>query len=165
MKRYMNTQAASLSSANLAIPLTTVFLCWFALLLLGCQQQAELQIDDAWIKAAPPGADVMVGYARIVNNSKTDYLLTNASSEHFRAIEMHTMSMREGRMRMRRLDVIELTAGHRLELKSGGKHFMLFGPKQRFEPGETLNFDLEFSAADGSTKVLKQPFKVRALSE
>jgi len=101
--------------------------------------EADLMISDAWSPQAPPGR-MMAGFMALENPGDEAIVLTGGESERFGRIEIHTMSMDEGVMRMRKLESLEIPAGDTVTLRPGGLHLMLMQPRGRFALGD--HFDL-----------------------
>ena len=117
------------------------------LLALGmASAESPLQFNDPWSPLAPPGR-TMAGFMTIDNTGENDIALVDATSPQFGRIELHTMTMDEGVMRMRRLEELMVAAGESVTLEPGGKHLMLFEPAVQFEDGDTL--DVELIDSDG----------------
>jgi copper(I)-binding protein len=87
-----------------------------------------LEIEDGWIRQAPPGANVMAGYVRIKNNSDRPRRITAITSPRFGAIEVHETVIENGESQMRALDTLNVPAHGETTLEPGGKHLMLFRP-------------------------------------
>ena len=68
-----------------------------------------------------------VAHGTLHNKTANELKLVAVDSDMFARIEIHTMSMDDGIMRMRRLDGLALPAGETVPLKPGGLHLMLFG--------------------------------------
>ncbi|MGD2116737.1 MAG: copper chaperone PCu(A)C [Chromatiales bacterium] len=120
-----------------------------SLLLLPFAVQAEwLQISDAWVRAAPPNARVMVAYATVKNTSTDSIWITGAASDAFNSVELHETIEENGMASMIHLDFIKLDAGQTVHFEPGGKHMMLFGPKQFSKEGETIDFSLQLGNGD-----------------
>jgi len=119
------------------------------ILLLGTANPAlaetGLSVTDAWSPQAPPGR-MMAGFMQLENQGSEPIVLTHGESQRFGRVEIHTMRMDEGVMRMRKLDTLEIPAGERVELRSGGLHLMLMQPKGAFELGDRFELDLIDSA-------------------
>jgi periplasmic copper chaperone A len=119
-----------------------------------------MSVDDPYVRAVPPGQPNSASFMAIHNNSEQDHVLIGASSQVAEVVELHTHTMEEGMMRMRKVDKIDLPAGVTTHLKPGGLHVMLIGLKQKLVPDEQVGLTLEF--ADGSH--LKVDAPVRKLS-
>lgn len=73
--------------------------------------------------------------------------------------EIHTMSMTDGVMRMRRLaDGLALPAGKAVALKPGAEHLMIISPRQPLAAGGTVPLTLRFAKAAPLT--LTAPIRV-----
>lgn len=118
---------------------------FLALLLMAGSQavagDAPLEFEGAWSPEAPPGR-MMAGYVTIRNVSASDIVLVGGESERFDRVEIHTMSMDEGVMRMRRLDQLVVPAGETVELAPRGLHLMLIGPKETLGAGDRIEIIL-----------------------
>lgn len=108
----------------------------------------ELRITQPWAKASLKGVPNSAAYLTITNAGDTDDTLVAASTGVSRAVEIHTMTMKDGVMRMRRLEGgVTLPAGQTIALKPGGKHIMLIGLKDRLEAGASFELTLTFEKA------------------
>jgi periplasmic copper chaperone A len=120
-----------------------------ALLLSACGQQPEdslqIQINDAWIREAPPGASAMAGYMRITNNSGNNIILHNVSSPAFEAIEFHRSIEKDGVYVMEPHLHLHIAANATIELKPGDYHLMMFNPTSALKQGDTAKIELFFS--------------------
>jgi hypothetical protein len=81
--------------------------------------------------------------------------LVGAESEAAQTVELHTHTHDNGVMRMRQIDRITVPANGHTELKPGGLHIMLIGPKQPLKAGQQIQLRLIFE--DGSQKALTLP--------
>jgi len=102
---------------------------------------------DAYVRSTVPGQSVAAAY--VVVESAEDAQLVGGESDVARAVEVHTMSMAGGVMRMRRLDALELPARTAVKLAPGGVHFMLVGVNRVLKPGEHVRVTLKAVRADG----------------
>ena len=108
----------------------------------------DLVIEAPWTRATPGGAKVGAGYLSIVNTGKEDDRLKAAVSLIAERVEIHTMTMDGGVMRMRRLeDGLVLKAQSVTELRPGGFHIMFIGLKKPIKKGEKLPLQLQFDKA------------------
>jgi periplasmic copper chaperone A len=103
--------------------------------------ESPLQFEDPWSPLAPPGR-TMAGFVAISNPGDADITLVDATSPQFGRVEIHTMTMDEGVMRMRRLEELVVAAGRTVILQPGGRHLMLYEPVGQFEDGDTINVEL-----------------------
>ena len=119
---------------------------------------SPLVVESAWIRAAPPGAVVLAGYAMLRNDGNATVEIVAASSDDFTRVELHEMSMHDGVMRMRALDRAAVPAQGTLDLAPGGMHLMLHGPKRALVPGDRVEIVLR----DASGVEHAATFEVRA---
>lgn len=119
-----------------------------------------VKVADAWSMATPAGASVAAGYMRITNGDGEARRLVSGSTAVAERVEIHTMSMDGGVMRMRPLpDGLAIAAGETVELKPGGLHLMLVGLKRPLVQGESVPLTLLF---DGGLAV-ETTLAVRAM--
>jgi copper(I)-binding protein len=107
---------------------------------LACE---TLDVQDGWIREAPPGAEVMAGYGTLVNKGKTPITLDGVRSADFGEVSIHEMSMENGQMRMRNAPRIQIEPDAIVVLEPGELHLMLEKPRRDLRAGDavTLKFD------------------------
>ena len=117
------------------------------LTLNACNQNSDepIQIQNAWIREAPPGASAMAGYMTITNTSDDDLILHQADSESFKAIEFHRSIEKDGVYKMVPHIHLHIAAHSTIELKPGDYHLMMFKPDQTFKENDTIKINLKFS--------------------
>ncbi|MEZ5456689.1 MAG: copper chaperone PCu(A)C [Lysobacteraceae bacterium] len=120
------------------------------MLMLSVSAQAEgIRVEGAWARAMPPTAEAGGGFVTIHNDTEAAVRLVNAHNARVDHMEIHTMSMDGGVMKMRRLpDGIEIPAHGKVELKPGGEHLMFIKPNPILSAGETVEVELEFSTGE-----------------
>lgn len=79
----------------------------------------------AWIRAAAVPGRPAAGYLVVTGGGQPDKLVS-VTAPGLR-IEIHTMSMASGVMKMARLDQLPVPAGASVALATGGTHLMIFG--------------------------------------
>lgn len=126
--------------------LPTIVFAMLSFPALGC----KLAISDAWIREAPAGSKTLAGYVQLANKGADAVTLVEVSSPQIRKIELHEMIERDGMMRMRPLGDVAVAAGEVLSLQPGGKHLMLFDPKQELRAGASI--EMNFKLACGITQ-------------
>lgn len=83
------------------------------------------RVTGAWVRSpAVPGRPA-AGYLTITGGGQPDTLV-GATSPGLR-IELHSMSMAAGVMKMARIDALPVPAGANVSLATGGNHLMIFG--------------------------------------
>lgn len=102
-----------------------------------------------WSRPVPPAAPTGVGYLTLVNETSRPERLLGGDSPALRGgVEVHEMSMTGGVMRMRPVPGGLLIPAHgRAELRPGGAHLMLIGPKRAYKPGALIPVTLRFDHA------------------
>jgi copper(I)-binding protein len=120
---------------------------------------AQIKVEDAWMRATPPGAKLAAGYVTIRNAGAADRLV-GISSPAAERVETH-ITMHEGDVaRMREVKGYDVPAGGTLELKPGGAHLMFVNIKAPMTEGTSVPATLKFQRA-GEIKV---EFQVRPLA-
>ena len=110
-------------------------------------QSHGVTVAHPWLRATPAGATIGAAYLEIKTNDQTTDRLVSATSPAAGRVEIHTHTMDDGVMRMRKLDGIDLKAGESHVLKPSGDHIMLFDLKQPLVEGDTTSLTLTFEKA------------------
>lgn len=108
---------------------------------------AEVKLSDAWVRASNPGQSV--GAAYVTLSSAQDVTLVYAETERAGTVEMHSMTMQNGVMKMRSIEELPVPAGKPVKLAPGGLHLMLFELPTPFKAGEQVKFRLCFKDKQG----------------
>jgi len=116
-----------------------------------------LVVSDPYVRLMPPGSANTAAFMSISNRSGSDRRLLQAATPVARTVELHTHLDDHGVMRMRQVAAIDIPAGGRAELRSGGHHVMLIGLRQPLQEGERVPLTLRFD--DGSTQKLEVPVR------
>jgi len=119
----------------------------FLLALLASPALAQIEIENAWTRATPPGAKTAAGYMTIHNKSSSPDHLIRATSPLAARVEMHVHLHDGDVMRMRQVKGYDLPAKGSLELKPGIAHLMFVDIKQPFKEGEKIPVTLRFERA------------------
>jgi copper(I)-binding protein len=136
------------------------FACVSALALTSFAAYAEVTVSDAWARATRPAQKVGAAYMTLQSSENTT--LVKAESPAAGAVEIHSMTMNDGVMKMRMLESLELPAGEAVKLAPGGYHLMLFDLAKPLQAGETVEFTLHFKDSAGNTSTMKTQAPVRA---
>jgi copper(I)-binding protein len=100
--------------------------------------------------ARPTVANMPTGaaYLNLENKGKSADKLLSASTPVAKSVEIHTMSMDNGVMKMREVGTVDLKPGEKIEMKPGsGYHLMLMGLTQQLKPGDRFPMTLTFEKA------------------
>lgn len=103
-----------------------------------------VQPGAAWATPAGPGQKVAAVYISLRNRGKTPETLTGASSSVAADVQMHSLELKDGIARMRRVERLAVPAGAELKLAPGSHHLMLMGLKQPLKTGDTITVHLHF---------------------
>lgn len=119
-------------------------------------KQGDLSIAHPWTRQTATGQSAGGGFTTITNGGKADDRLLGASSPASARVEIHTMAMDGGVMRMRPVTGgLAIPAGGALALQPGGNHLMLMGLKAPLELGAMVPLTLRFERAGSVTVQLK----------
>jgi periplasmic copper chaperone A len=117
-------------------------------MLLACGKPApDINITDNWVRTTVEGQDVGAAYMTITSASDTSLVKVESSASD--SVEIHSMSMENGVMKMRMLEELDLKANAPNKLSPGGFHLMLFDLKKPLKAGETVSFTLHFKNRTG----------------
>lgn len=106
--------------------------------------QAELVLDEAWLRAVPPVSPSMAGYVTVTNTGDAAVVITGARSDFAGHVMLHDMSMQEdGTRAMRHLHEVIVPAGGSVSFAPGGMHLMLMHLSRVPAEGERASLCLE----------------------
>ena len=131
-----------------------------SVLISACSKQDSIEIKNQWVRASNDGQDVGAAYMTIVSNEDTSLIAID--SDVADAIEILSMSMENGVMKMRMLDTLDLIAGKPTELSPGGFHLMLFDLKKPLTAGKEAHFTLHFKNKAGQEKTISVTSAIKA---
>ena len=121
----------------------------------------SISIEKPWARETVEGQAAGGGFMTIVNNGQREDQLVSASSPASHEVQIHTMSMDGGVMRMRQLtDGLSIPAKGKVELKPRGLHIMFIGLKKPLRPGTSVPVTLKFRHTGSMTA----QFKVQAMT-
>ena len=100
---------------------------------------ADVQIENPWTRATPPGAKIAAGYMTIRNTSATPDRLIGASSPGAEKVEPHGTVVEDGISKMRPVKGYDIPANGSFALKPG-QPILIFGKliRQNFDGDFTL---------------------------
>ncbi len=130
--------------------LTLIFVLSFSA--LGLHAAPGLVLDNAWIRATPPNAQVAGAFLSIENTGTVADRLLSVRTEAAARVEMHEMKMQGEMMQMRELkNGLVLPAKQTVALRPGGIHLMLIAPKQPIAEGQRISLIFHFENAGERT--------------
>lgn len=136
--------------------LTVAALC-FAATHLHAADVGAIDVSDPYARAVPPGQANSAAFMMLSNTGDADRALVAAESTAADTVELHTHSMDDGMMQMRRIERIALPAGEQVTLAPGGLHVMLIGLAEQLKPGMDVALTLIFD--DGSRQSVTAPVR------
>ncbi len=119
-----------------------------AMSLLPLPALAEIELHDFAVTHGI-GARPSVGYGHMINKSDRTQTLVSVTSAQFERVELHTHTMADTVIQMRKVARFAIPANDTTRLAKGGKHLMLFGFRGK-DHGAEIN--LVFTFVDGSTR-------------
>jgi copper(I)-binding protein len=119
--------------------------------------ESKINVSHAWIKEAPPSAEVLAGYMDLQNQSPRVQTLLGARSTDFKSVMLHQTVGKGGMTYMNHSPHVEIKAGSTIQFQPGGYHLMLMNPKKPLRQGDQVEVLLEFQGG----LVLPMKFKVR----
>lgn len=108
---------------------------------------SDLVIEHPFTRATARAGGTAAGYMIIRNTGTLPDRLLAAESPAAATLELHTMTMEQGVMRMRPVPEIAIPPGGTARLAPGGLHIMLIGTATRFERGQRVPLVLVFERA------------------
>jgi periplasmic copper chaperone A len=110
--------------------------------------EGKLGVFDAWIRAAPPEARMMAGYATLRNTGDAPISVLTVQSDAFRESSIHETVIDRGVSKMREIPRVDLAPGAAVQMKPGGAHLMLMDPRHAITKDEKVH--MVFLLADGT---------------
>lgn len=108
----------------------------------------ELVVKTPWSRATPSGARVAGGYFIVENKGTQTDRLVAAQVEIAGRVEIHTMSLQDGVMRMRSVSGgVEIKPGESVVFQPSGLHLMWLDLSRNPKLGDMLNGQLTFEKA------------------
>lgn len=131
-----------------------------ALLAAGSSFAAEeVKASHPWAGATAPGQKVAGAYLEL--SSTASATLVAVRSPVAGSVEIHSMSMEAGIMKMRRLEKLELPANRTVKLVPGGLHLMLIDLSKPLKPGDRVPLTLIVERADKTRSEVRLEAEVR----
>jgi len=108
-------------------------------------------VEQGWIRAAPPAALMLAGYAILRNAGDAPVTVTGANSADFGEVSLHRSVEENGIERMLPLGRFDIAPGASVEFAPGGRHFMLMHPKRDLKIGDRVKIHIDTESGDGAT--------------
>ncbi|MCE9665890.1 copper chaperone PCu(A)C [Halomonas sp. M5N1S17] len=114
-----------------------------------------VSIDQAQVRAVPPGSETSAAFMTLHNSGDEDIALVGASSPAAEVVELHDHTDVDGVMQMRQVDHVPVPAGGSAALAPGGLHMMLIKLTSPLVEGEPVELTLTFD--NGESQVVEAP--------
>lgn len=95
-------------------------------------------VKEAFVYNPIQGTTVTAGYGSIQNTSKAEQELQIVQAAGFKVVEMHETVLKDGMMKMQKINSVKLKPNEIFEMKAGGNHIMLYEPEKKFKAGELV---------------------------
>jgi len=139
---FLGLLLAAMTSAAIAAPSVKAPAC-------------DLQIKNAWVRAAPPMTMQLAGYVSLENHCGRAATVLSVSSPDFGMAMIHETVVENGMSKMRHTDSLTIPAHGSVAFTPGGRHLMLMTPAHELKPGD--NVKLTFVLASGNAVVAEFP--------
>lgn len=123
---------------------------------------ADISVREPWVRGTTPAQKTTGAFMEITSSEGA--ALVSASSPAAGLVEIHSMKIEEGIMKMRPLPRLELPAGKPVQLRSGGPHIMLMNLKQQIKPGDVVPITLKIESKGGKQTTIEIQAEVRDLA-
>ncbi len=114
--------------------------------------QAQVELDDAWVRALPPTQTNTAAYVTVRNVSSEPLTISGGSASLAASVELHDTVEVDGMLRMRQQESITVPAGESVSFAPGGLHLMLLGLERMPAVGESLELCLEINGTSQCTQ-------------
>ena len=121
-----------------------------------------ITVSDAWGRATAPGQDSGSIQFSITSNKAAK--LVAIASPAAGAVEIHSMTHENGKMKMRAVEFINLPAGKAVDLGKSGNHLMLLNLKQPLKAGDSVPLTLTVEFADKHKVTVDAKAEIRPLT-
>ena len=129
------------------VPAVLALACAATPLAAGDYVQGSMHIEHPHARPTPPGARTGGVYLTLHNAGREPDRLVRVASAAADTVELHSMTMDGNVMRMRAVRAIDVPAGARVALGSGGYHVMLIGLRKPLAAGTSVPLTLVFEHA------------------
>ncbi|MFT6916948.1 MAG: copper(I)-binding protein [Motiliproteus sp.] len=112
--------------------------------------QADVSIEQGYVRASPPGISNGAAFLTLHNSAITPVSLIAARTPAANSAELHNHVEQDGVLRMRQVPEIKIPAQGSISLQPGGYHVMLMGLKAPLKAGSEMPLMLEFSSGQST---------------
>ncbi len=116
-------------------------------------------VKEAWIRGTVRGQNATGAFMELTGKSAVR--LVGAESPAAKTVEVHSMRMEKGVMKMSPVKGIDVLAGKTVKLAPGGYHVMMMGLEKPLSTGERVPLTLTFELADKKRETVELSVEVR----
>jgi len=116
-------------------------------------------VKEAWIRGTVRGQSATGAFMELTGKSAVR--LVSAESPAAKTVEVHSMRMEEGVMKMSPVKGVDVPAGKTVKLAPGGYHVMMMGLEKPLSAGERVPLKLMFELADKKRETVELSVEVR----
>ena len=107
----------------------------------------SLMLHQPWARASIGQAKAGAAYLTIANKGEETDRLIAAETPAAKVAQLHTHLMKDGVMKMRKVEAVEIAPGEPVVFRPGGLHIMMMGLKAPLREGESFPVTLIFEKA------------------
>lgn len=124
--------------------LCLIILQWF----IALNARAELLVENAWVKLAPPSMQMSAAYMKLSNQQQQAQVITGVSADCCASAMLHVTRTKDDKVSMDHLDQLSIPAQSSTHLQPGDVHIMLMKP--RYELALDTPVRITFTFSDGT---------------
>ena len=132
------------------------------LALVSAAALADVTVKESWVRGTTPAQKATGAFMELT--SSEDAVLVSASSPAAGVVEIHSMKMEDGVMKMRAMPKLDLPAGKAVKLAPGSNHVMLMDLKQQMKKGDVVPLTLKIEGKDKKVQTVEVKAEVRDLA-
>ena len=119
----------------------------------------KVRVKDAWVRNTKPARKSTCAFMEITSSDEA--ALLSAASPAAGVVEIHTLKMEDGVMKMRRIPKLDLPAGKGVTLQPGGYCIWLTELKQQMNMGDVVPITLKIEGKDKKVQTVEIKADVR----
>ena len=144
-----------------------MFRAWWVLILVAAAVPPVLgaeaiEVTNAWIRGTVPAQQATGAFMEIT--TRRPVRLVGASSPVAGVVEIHSMKMEGGVMKMSPVTGVDVPAGKALKLAPGGYHVMMMDLRQPLRAGDKVPLKLTFELDGKVRQTVELSAEVRDLT-
>ena len=123
----------------------------FVALTFSLSAYAELQIDKAWVQAAPPGTKSNAAYLQLQNSGDAPVIIESLSADCCSDVMLHRTRIKNNKAIMEHLESLTVPAKGKIVMKPGGLHIMLMGITSPLKVDDKVELNLHLAGGEQQT--------------